>query len=184
MSEQRPGRREGAMSQVTVTINGRQFRMACEDGQEDHLRAARRGPRPAHRAAARQVRRDRRRPAHRDGGADGRRRAGRDRQASCSGSRTELAALQDARVASADRAKATQAAIVAALNAAAERIESMTRRLNQTVRRRRRGDGLKRLGCSATGVELRGGVGPRCALHCRAGLRGASGAHIPGALRS
>ena len=25
------------MSQVTVTINGRQFRMACEDGQEGHL---------------------------------------------------------------------------------------------------------------------------------------------------
>src|SRR6516225_3035059 len=24
-------------SQVTVTINGRQFRMACEDGQESHL---------------------------------------------------------------------------------------------------------------------------------------------------
>ena len=26
------------MSQVNVTINGRQFRMACEDGQEGHLR--------------------------------------------------------------------------------------------------------------------------------------------------
>src|SRR5579872_6168361 len=25
------------MTQVSVTINGRQFRMACEDGQEDHL---------------------------------------------------------------------------------------------------------------------------------------------------
>ena len=25
------------MPQVNVTINGRQFRMACEDGQEDHL---------------------------------------------------------------------------------------------------------------------------------------------------
>ncbi len=25
------------MAQVTVTINGRQFRMACEDGQEGHL---------------------------------------------------------------------------------------------------------------------------------------------------
>src|ERR1700722_11542814 len=29
--------RELAMSQVSVTINGRQFRMACEDGQEGHL---------------------------------------------------------------------------------------------------------------------------------------------------
>src|SRR6202023_915055 len=28
---------ERSMSQVTVTINGRQFRMACEDGQESHL---------------------------------------------------------------------------------------------------------------------------------------------------
>lgn len=26
------------MAQVTVTINGRAYRMACEDGQEDHLR--------------------------------------------------------------------------------------------------------------------------------------------------
>ena len=26
------------MPQVTVTINARQFRMACEEGQEDHLR--------------------------------------------------------------------------------------------------------------------------------------------------
>jgi cell division protein ZapA len=25
------------MSQINVTINGRQFRMACEDGQEEHL---------------------------------------------------------------------------------------------------------------------------------------------------
>ena len=45
----------------------------------------------------------------------------------------ELATLQDARVVSAVRAQATQAAVVAALNAAAERIEGITRRLNQTV---------------------------------------------------
>jgi cell division protein ZapA len=44
-----------------------------------------------------------------------------------------LATLQDASVVSADRAQATQAAVVAALNAAAERIEGITRRLNQTV---------------------------------------------------
>jgi cell division protein ZapA len=43
----------------------------------------------------------------------------------------ELASLQDARVASAEHAKATQAAISAALNAAAERIEGLTRELNQ-----------------------------------------------------
>ena len=28
----------GDLSRVTVTINGRKFRMACEDGQEAHLR--------------------------------------------------------------------------------------------------------------------------------------------------
>src|ERR1700674_288585 len=28
---------EGAMSQVSVTINGRVYRMACDDGQEDYL---------------------------------------------------------------------------------------------------------------------------------------------------
>ena len=45
----------------------------------------------------------------------------------------ELSTLQDASVVSADRAQATQAAVAAALNAAAERIEDITRRLNQTV---------------------------------------------------
>jgi cell division protein ZapA len=45
----------------------------------------------------------------------------------------ELAALQDARIGSAEHAKATQAAVAAALNSAAERIEGITRRLNQTV---------------------------------------------------
>src|SRR5205823_8476948 len=28
---------ECAMAHVSVSINGRQYRMACEDGQEDHL---------------------------------------------------------------------------------------------------------------------------------------------------
>ncbi len=45
----------------------------------------------------------------------------------------ELAALQDARIGSAEHAKVTQAAVAAALNSAAERIEGITRRLNQTV---------------------------------------------------
>jgi cell division protein ZapA len=45
----------------------------------------------------------------------------------------ELATLQEASVVSADRAEATQAAVIAALNAAAERIEGLTRRLNQTL---------------------------------------------------
>ncbi len=49
-------------------------------------------------------------------------------------SRRSWPSLQDARVQSAERAQATQAAVVAALNAAAERIEGITRRLNQTLR--------------------------------------------------
>jgi cell division protein ZapA len=28
---------KGAMAHVSVTINGRQYRMACDDGQEEHL---------------------------------------------------------------------------------------------------------------------------------------------------
>src|SRR5262249_9898731 len=44
-----------------------------------------------------------------------------------------LATLQDAGVLSGDPCQAPQAAVVAALNAAAERIEGITRRLNQTV---------------------------------------------------
>ena len=49
-------------------------------------------------------------------------------------SEPELASLQDARMQSAERAKATQAAVAAALNAAAERIENLTRKLNETLR--------------------------------------------------
>src|SRR5262245_34362184 len=40
--------------------------------------------------------------------------------------------LQDASVVSGDRAQATEAGVVAALNAAAERIENLTRGLNRT----------------------------------------------------
>jgi cell division protein ZapA len=118
------------MSQVTVTINGRQFRMACEDGQEGHLiRLAQeldqridklRGnfgeigdARLTIMAALTVV----------DELADTAGRLKRVEQ--------ELASLQDARVSSAEHAKATQAAISAALNAAAERIEGLTRELNQ-----------------------------------------------------
>jgi cell division protein ZapA len=45
----------------------------------------------------------------------------------------EIAGLQDARVVAADRVQQTQAAIVAALNSASERIEGITKKLNQTV---------------------------------------------------
>ena len=42
--------------------------------------------------------------------------------------------MQEVRAQSADRTKATQAAVAAALNSAAERIERMAKRLNETVR--------------------------------------------------
>ena len=120
------------MAQVSVTINGRQYRMACEDGQENHLiRLAKDiddrieklrgnfgeiGDSRLTVMAALTV-------------ADELAEAGRKMRRL----EEELIALQDARVVSADRAQQTQAAIVAALNAAAERIEAITRNLNQTV---------------------------------------------------
>ena len=45
----------------------------------------------------------------------------------------EVAALQDARVVSSDRAKAASAAVVNAFNSAAERLEGITKKLNQTA---------------------------------------------------
>jgi cell division protein ZapA len=120
------------MSHVNVTIHGRQYRMACEDGQEDHL--LRLAKDLDHRIdqlkasfgaigdmrlvvmAALTIA---------DELADAGKRMRRLEE--------DLAALQDSRVASADRAQATQAAIIAALNAAAERIEGVTRTLNLTV---------------------------------------------------
>jgi cell division protein ZapA len=120
------------MSQVMVTINGRQFRMACEDGQENHLQRL---------AADLDQRIERLRVNFGEIGdtrltvmaaltvADELGETGaRLRQME-----QELAALQDARIGSAEHAKMTQAAIAAALNSAAERIERITRRLNQTV---------------------------------------------------
>jgi cell division protein ZapA len=120
------------MSQVTVTINGQQFRMACEDGQESHLQEL---------ATEFDKRIERLRQNFGEIGdtrltimaaltvAD---ELG-ETSARLRRMEQEMATLQDARVASAERAKATQAAVTAALNSAAERIEGITRRLNQTV---------------------------------------------------
>jgi cell division protein ZapA len=120
------------MAQINVTINGRQFRMACENGEEARLTRL-----------AEQL--------------DGRIRQLRASFGEIGDTRLtvmaalaladelsevkerlrrlepEPATLQEASVVSADHAQATQAAVVAALNAAAERIESLTRQLNQTV---------------------------------------------------
>ena len=94
----------------------------------------------------------------------------------------ELASLQEARVASAEHAKATQAAISAALNAAAERIEGLTRQLNQTARRRPRGDGLSPRPLANGEAAKIGGDRPPSALHCPGGAARCVRSNIPGAL--
>ena len=123
---------ERVMSQVTVIINGRQFRLACEEGQEAHLK----------RLAGELDRRIGELRAQFGEIGDTRLTVMAalmvaDEMAE-SGIRLrkleeEMASLNEARVASAEHAKATQAAIVTALNTAAERIEKLTRQLNQTV---------------------------------------------------
>jgi cell division protein ZapA len=130
-AEQHSPPRNGDLSRVTVSINGRRFRMACEQGQEAHVRRL---------AGDLDQRIDRLRGEFGEIGntqltvmaaltisdelveIGGRLRA----------LERELAALQEARVAAADHAKVTQSAVAAALNAAAERIEGITRRLNRT----------------------------------------------------
>ncbi len=120
------------MAQLNVTINGRNYRMACEDGQEEHLMRL---------AQDIDTRIEQLRGNFGEVGdsrltvmaaltvADELIEAGKKiRQLE-----EELAGMQEARVAAADRAQQTQAAIIAALNAASERIEGITRKLNQTV---------------------------------------------------
>jgi cell division protein ZapA len=120
------------MSEVNVTINARQYRMACEDGQEQHLLKLaedldqRIGQMRANFGeigdmrltvmAALTV-------------ADDVVEAGKNIRRL----EEELAALTNARVIAADRGQATQAALIAAFNSAAARIEGLTKKLNQTV---------------------------------------------------
>jgi cell division protein ZapA len=119
------------MAQVNATIAGRQFRLACEDGQEDHLQVLAQdidariatlrqkfgeiGDTRLTVMAALTVA---------DELAEATRRLRRMEE--------EVAAMQDARVVSADRAKAS-AAVVNAFNSAAERIEGITKKLNQSL---------------------------------------------------
>ena len=119
------------MAQVNVTINGRQFRMACEDGQEGHLQQL-----------AREL--DERIVALRGQfGEIGDARltvmaalmvADELAEANKKFKRLEAdhAALQDARGTASERAQATQAAIATAFNTAAERIEGLAKKLGQT----------------------------------------------------
>jgi cell division protein ZapA len=118
------------MAHVSVTINGRQYRMACEDGQENHLiwlsgdldrrigqlraQFGEIGDMRLTMMAALTV-------------ADELVEAGKRLRRL----EEELAGLQDARAVSTERAQATQAAVAAALNSAAERIERVTKGLNR-----------------------------------------------------
>jgi cell division protein ZapA len=120
------------MSEVSVTINGRQFRMACEDGQEDHLMAL---------ARELHTRIEGLRTKFGEIG---------DTRLTVMAALTvadelgemairlkrleeELAGLNDVHVATADRTNTAQSVVAAALTTAAERIEGVTKRLNQTI---------------------------------------------------
>lgn len=120
------------MASVNATIAGRQFRLACEDGQEEHLQALARdiderieglrkqfgeiGDTRLTVMAALMVADELSEAAHNTRRME-----------------EELNALRDARVVSADRAKAASDAVVGAFNSAAERLEGITRKLNQSL---------------------------------------------------
>jgi cell division protein ZapA len=120
------------MSHINVTINSRQYRMACEDGQEPRLlklaedlesriaelrgKFGEIGDQRLEVMAALMIA---------DELADARQRI--------RALEDELNGLRDVRTAAAERARATQAAVAAALNKAAERIETTTQVLNRTI---------------------------------------------------
>ena len=118
------------MSQVNVTINGRQFRMACEDGQEDHLRGLAKDLDDrigALRAQFGEI-------------GDARLTVMAALMVADELSETlkrvrrlqdDLAGLQESRGLANKNAQAAQAALVAAFTTAAERIEGVARRLGQ-----------------------------------------------------
>ena len=120
------------MSHINVTINGRQYRMACEEGQEARLLRL---------AESLQSRVETLRGKFGEIG-DARLTMMAaltvcdellDANQRIHGLEQELGSLRDVRVAALDRAKATQAAVAGALNAAADRIERTTQVLNRTV---------------------------------------------------
>lgn len=120
------------MPEVNVTINARQYRMACESGQEKHLLALSEDfdKRIAQlRASFGEVGDTRLLVMAALTVADELAEAGKTIRRL----EEELAALKDARVMASDRSQATQAALVAAFNSAAARIEGLTKKLNQTV---------------------------------------------------
>ena len=121
------------MSHVNVTINGRQYRMACEDGQEARL---------VRLAENLEVRVDNLRGKFGEIGdqrltvmaaitlADELVDAGNRIRAL----EEEMEALREVRVTASERARATQSAVANALNSASDRIEKMTQELNRPAR--------------------------------------------------
>jgi cell division protein ZapA len=120
------------MSHINVTINGRQYRMACEEGQEVRLLKL---------AESFETRiQDLRGKFGEIGDA---RLTVMAALTVCdelldAGSRIrsleqELEELRGVRTAAADRARATQTAVAKALNSAADRIEKTTQVLNRTI---------------------------------------------------
>jgi cell division protein ZapA len=120
------------MSHINVTINGRQYRMACEEGQEVRLLKL---------AENLESRIEGLRGKFGEIG-DARLTVMAaltvcddlvDANSRIRALEQELVSLRDVRVAAGDRVKATQIAVANALNAAAERIEKTTQILNRTV---------------------------------------------------
>jgi cell division protein ZapA len=120
------------MNHINVTINGRQYRMACEEGQEARLLRL---------AETLEARVESLRGKFGEIG-DARLTVMAaltvcdelsDANNRIRGLEEELDSLRDVRVAALDRAKATQAAVASALNAAADRIERTTQVLNRTI---------------------------------------------------
>jgi cell division protein ZapA len=120
------------MSHINVTINGRQYRMACEEGQEMRLLRL---------AENLESRIDSLRGKFGEIG---------DARLTVMAALTvcdelldasnrirsleeEIDALRGVRLVAADRARATQNAVSNALNAAADRIEKLTHMLNRTI---------------------------------------------------
>jgi len=121
------------MSHINVSINGRQYRMACEAGQENRLL------RLAENLEARIS------SLRGKFGEIGDQRLTVmaaltvadelvDAGARIRSLEEELNALRDVRVVAADRARATQTAVANALNSASDRIEKMAQALNRPSR--------------------------------------------------
>jgi cell division protein ZapA len=120
------------MATVTVSINSRNYRMACDDGQEEHLTRL-----------AKEL--DQRIAQLRgDFGEIGDMRLTvmaaltiadelAEQRVQTRRKEDELAALEDARMAAADHARTTEKAIAAAFNSAAERIERLAKALDGRV---------------------------------------------------